>query len=87
MGIITGIGSGGSYALAAARALLDLPDMDAETIGQCAWFLTSIPLLTHGNSLRGLSGIVMHAVSRLSPMLFWKFLYGDCGACIISALM
>jgi hypothetical protein len=53
MGIITGIGSGGSYALAAARALLDLPDMDAETIGQCAWFLTSIPLLTHGNSFKG----------------------------------
>jgi hypothetical protein len=87
MGIITGIGSGGSYALAAARALLDLPDMDAETIGQCAWFLTSIPLLTYaGNSLRGLSGIVIHAVS-LSLMLFRKFLYGDCSACIISALM
>jgi hypothetical protein len=87
MGIITGIGSGGSYALAAARALLDLPDMDAETIGQCVWFLTSIPLLTYaGNSLRGLSGIVIHAVS-LSPMLFRKFLYGDCSACIISALM
>jgi ATP-dependent protease HslVU (ClpYQ) peptidase subunit len=60
---VIGIGSGGSYALAAARALLDLPDMDAETIGQCAWFLTSIPLLTYGNSLKGLSGIVMHAVS------------------------
>lgn len=73
MGILTGIGSGGSYALAAARALLDLPDMDAETIGQCAWFLTSISLLTYGNSLRGLSGIVMHAVSDCLPCSFGNF--------------
>lgn len=29
---IIGIGSGGSYALAAARALIDRPDMDAEAI-------------------------------------------------------
>ncbi len=29
---IIGIGSGGSFALAAARALLELPDLDAETI-------------------------------------------------------
>ncbi|KAH8954046.1 hypothetical protein BDL97_08G059300 [Sphagnum fallax] len=33
---VIGIGSGGSYALAAARALLDLPDMDAETIARKA---------------------------------------------------
>ncbi|GAB3455592.1 ATP-dependent protease subunit HslV [Insolitispirillum peregrinum] len=29
---IIGIGSGGSYALAAARALIDMPDIDAEAI-------------------------------------------------------
>lgn len=28
------IGSGGPYALAAARALIDLPDYDAKTIGE-----------------------------------------------------
>lgn len=33
---LIGIGSGGSYALAAARALIDLPDMDAETIARKA---------------------------------------------------
>lgn len=30
---LPGIGSGGSYASAAARALIDLPNMDAEAIG------------------------------------------------------
>ena len=29
------IGSGGPYALAAARALIDIPGMDAMTIGAC----------------------------------------------------
>lgn len=33
---IIGIGSGGSYALAAARALIDRPDMDAEAIARKA---------------------------------------------------
>ncbi|XP_024523343.1 uncharacterized protein LOC9637040 isoform X1 [Selaginella moellendorffii] len=33
---IVGIGSGGSYASAAARALMDLPDMDAEKIARKA---------------------------------------------------
>lgn len=33
--LIPGIGSGGSYASAAARALIDLPDWDAEAIGEC----------------------------------------------------
>ncbi len=33
---LIGIGSGGSYALAAARALQPLPDMDAETIARRA---------------------------------------------------
>ncbi|MDG3440440.1 ATP-dependent protease subunit HslV [Nitrospirillum amazonense] len=33
---IIGIGSGGAYALAAARALIDLPDMDAEAIARKA---------------------------------------------------
>lgn len=29
-----GIGSGGAYALSAARALIDIPDYDAERIGK-----------------------------------------------------
>ncbi|WP_114395189.1 ATP-dependent protease subunit HslV [Oleisolibacter albus] len=33
---LIGIGSGGSYALAAARALIDLPDLDAESIARKA---------------------------------------------------
>ena len=33
---LIGIGSGGNYALAAARALLDRPDMDAEAIARKA---------------------------------------------------
>ena len=33
---LIGIGSGGPYALAAARALIDLPDMDAEIIARKA---------------------------------------------------
>jgi ATP-dependent HslUV protease subunit HslV len=33
---IIGIGSGGNYALAAARALIDRPDMDAEAIARRA---------------------------------------------------
>ena len=33
---IIGIGSGGPYALAAARALIDRPDMDAESIAKKA---------------------------------------------------
>jgi ATP-dependent HslUV protease subunit HslV len=33
---LIGIGSGGSYALAAARALIDRPDMDAEAIARRA---------------------------------------------------
>lgn len=33
---LIGIGSGGAYALAAARALIDLPGMDAETIARKA---------------------------------------------------
>ncbi|WP_044562533.1 ATP-dependent protease subunit HslV [Azospirillum sp. B4] len=33
---IIGIGSGGAYALAAARALIDLPDLDAEAIARKA---------------------------------------------------
>lgn len=33
---LIGIGSGGAYALAAARALIDLPDMDAESIARKA---------------------------------------------------
>eukprot|EP00850_Spirogloea_muscicola_P007839 SM000040S14851 [mRNA] locus=s40:754270:767547:+ [translate_table: standard] len=33
---VIGIGSGGPYALAAARALIDLPDMDAEAIARKA---------------------------------------------------
>jgi ATP-dependent HslUV protease subunit HslV len=33
---IIGIGSGGNYALAAARALIDRPDMDAEAIARKA---------------------------------------------------
>jgi ATP-dependent HslUV protease, peptidase subunit HslV len=33
---LIGIGSGGNYALAAARALIDLPDMDAEAIARKA---------------------------------------------------
>jgi len=40
--LIPGIGSGGSYASAAARALIDLPDWDAEAIGQCAWMLGGV---------------------------------------------
>ncbi|HET9185508.1 MAG TPA: HslU--HslV peptidase proteolytic subunit, partial [Solirubrobacterales bacterium] len=31
---LIGIGSGGNYALAAARALIDRPDMDAEAIAK-----------------------------------------------------
>ncbi len=33
---LIGIGSGGPYALAAARALIDVPDMDAETVARKA---------------------------------------------------
>ena len=33
---LIGIGSGGNYALAAARALMDRDDMDAEAIARCA---------------------------------------------------
>ena len=33
---LIGIGSGGAFALAAARALIDLPDMDAEAIARKA---------------------------------------------------
>jgi ATP-dependent HslUV protease subunit HslV len=33
---LIGIGSGGSYALAAARALIDLPDFDAEAVARKA---------------------------------------------------
>ncbi len=36
VGGVIGIGSGGSYATAAARALIDIPDMDAEAIGRKA---------------------------------------------------
>ncbi len=35
-GGVVGIGSGGNYALAAARALMDNEDMDAETVARRA---------------------------------------------------
>jgi ATP-dependent protease HslVU (ClpYQ) peptidase subunit len=40
---LTAIGSGGPYALAAARALIDLPDYDAKAIGELDYslFVTS----------------------------------------------
>lgn len=50
---LIGIGSGGPYALSAARALIDLPDLDAETIarkalgiaaGICVFTNTSVTL-------------------------------------------
>ena len=41
-----GIGSGGSFASAAARALIDLPDWDAEAIGECCWVLGRLTVFT-----------------------------------------
>jgi ATP-dependent HslUV protease, peptidase subunit HslV len=38
---LIGIGSGGNYALAAARALIDQPDMDAEAIARKAMTIAS----------------------------------------------
>lgn len=47
---IIGIGSGGNYALAAARALYDRPDMDAEAIARKAMQIAGdICVYTNGN--------------------------------------
>lgn len=47
---IIGIGSGGSFALAAARALIDRADMDAETIARRALAIAAdICVYTNGN--------------------------------------
>lgn len=44
------VGSGGFYALAASRALLDLPDIDAEEIARRAIRIASeIDVFTNGN--------------------------------------
>lgn len=46
---IIGIGSGGNYALAAARALIDVPGLDAETIARKAIAIAgSICVFTNG---------------------------------------
>jgi ATP-dependent HslUV protease subunit HslV len=45
-----GIGSGGAYALSAARALYDRPDMDAESIARKAMEIAAgICVYTNGN--------------------------------------
>jgi len=47
---IIGIGSGGNFALAAARALIDQKDMDAETIARKALGIAGdICVYTNGN--------------------------------------
>ena len=47
---IIGIGSGGNYALAAARALIDRPDMDAEAIARRAMAIAAgICIYTNNN--------------------------------------
>ena len=47
---IIGIGSGGNYALAAARALIDRPDMDAEAIARRAMAIAAgICVYTNNN--------------------------------------
>ncbi|KAF4325568.1 hypothetical protein BBO99_00002004 [Phytophthora kernoviae] len=47
---IIGIGSGGTYALAAARALIDQPDLDAETIARKSMKIAAdICVYTNGN--------------------------------------
>ena len=47
---LMGIGSGGNYALAAARALIDIDDMDAEAIARKAMGIAAnICVYTNGN--------------------------------------
>ncbi|MGF1476426.1 MAG: ATP-dependent protease subunit HslV [Geminicoccaceae bacterium] len=47
---LAGIGSGGSYALAAARGLMEVPDLDAETIARRAMKIASdICVFTNDN--------------------------------------
>ncbi|CAA7623510.1 ATP-dependent protease subunit HslV [Magnetospirillum sp. SS-4] len=47
---LIGIGSGGNYALAAARALIDIDDLDAETIARKAMRVAAgICVYTNGN--------------------------------------
>ena len=47
---LIGIGSGGNYALAAARALVDLPDMDAEAVARKAMAIAGdICIYTNSN--------------------------------------
>ncbi|HZH28838.1 MAG TPA: ATP-dependent protease subunit HslV [Azospirillaceae bacterium] len=47
---LIGIGSGGNYALAAARALADVPDLDAEAVARRAMAIAaSIDVYTNGN--------------------------------------
>lgn len=48
---LIGIGSGGSYALSAARALIDLEDMDAETIARKAMGIAADICVYTNNSL------------------------------------
>lgn len=49
---IIGIGSGGTYALAAARALMDRPDMDAEAIARKSMTIAAgICVYTNGNMI------------------------------------
>lgn len=47
---VIGIGSGGTYALAAARALIDIPGMDAETVARKAMAIAAeICIYTNNN--------------------------------------
>lgn len=47
---VIGIGSGGNFALAAARALIDRPDMDAEAVARRAMTIAGdICIYTNGN--------------------------------------
>lgn len=54
------IGSGGPYALSAARALIDLPDMDARKIGRSCWqpSLLWTHYLAHGKLLHSSMSLV-----------------------------
>jgi len=49
--VLTAIGSGGSYALAAARALIDQPNMDAEEIARKSMLIASDLCVFTNNNL------------------------------------
>eukprot|EP01036_Dinobryon_divergens_P024451 gene24451-32901_t len=74
-GDLLGVGSGGNYAVAAARALIDRPDVEAEEIVRESMKIASDLCVFDENIKDGL--MTLQRLLRLSPMHFTDDRYSD----------